>query len=119
VYSRAARPGSKGTGWWAQDYTLDRALGVADNCEAEDLVRDHVRRRPATRGRRYRFGSEHGCFFVDAATKDDIDALAAAVAELVAAGPHPDAVPGPMTDSQLAIRAWDQDDPGQEWPLHG
>lgn len=98
-----------GDGWRAQDYTLAYALGVDDNYAAEAIVQRAAAEHEATRGRGYTFDSEGGCFFAYAKTREDIEALAVCVADLVAAGEHPNSIAGGLLDSPFAIRSWNPD----------
>lgn len=88
--------------WTIQDYTLCVALDLDDNYAAQAAVAAAMS--PELAGR-IRLDSEHGCFFAHG-TEADIRALAALIADLVAAGPHPAAAPGGMDASPAFIRSW-------------
>lgn len=97
-------PDGTSLGWTAQDYTLCVALGVDDNYAAQALVEEALQRSDRQLFERIRFDSEMGCFFAYADSEADIAALASAVADLVAAGPFPAAIPGGMDASPAFIR---------------
>ena len=92
-------------GWTAQDYTLAYALGVEDNHQANDLVEAALVEIDPALCARVRFDSEAGCFFAHTDTQDDMVALAAVVAGMVAAT-HPSAIPGDITTSPAFIGRW-------------
>lgn len=102
--------------WTLQDYTLCHALDLDDNYQAEDAVQDHLLAHDPALAGRARFDSEMGCFFAHTDSEADAQALATHIANLVAAGPYPNAIPGDMGASPAFIRAgelhvpdsWDQ-----------
>lgn len=105
--------GSDRDGWTLQDYTLAGALGVESNYDAEALVAERLAQLDtddhAALGvdeglaGRVRFDSEYGCFFAHADGRADLDAVAKLIAAMVAAGAHPSATPGGITDSPAYV----------------
>jgi hypothetical protein len=93
-------------GWSAQDYTLSYALGVSDNVEAERVVVTELERSAPELLGRLSFDSERGCFFAHSSNEEDMVALVAVVADLVATT-HPASIPGRFEDSPTYIRRWD------------
>lgn len=85
--------------WTAMDYTLCHALDLPDHYAAEEAVAAHLRAHQPELVPAVRFDSEAGCFFAYCDTEDGIRQLADAIADLVAAGPHPDAIRGDITAS--------------------
>lgn len=93
------------TQWTAQDYTLCHALDLEDNHAVDDLVSAALEAPGAPEGlaAKVTLDSEAGCFFAHTDTEDDMAALADLVADLVAAGPYPAAIPGDIMASPAFI----------------
>lgn len=99
--------GGSGDQWTLQDYTLCHALDRDTNRAAEADVIDHITSCAPELAARVRFDSEMGCFFAYTDSEADAQALAAHIANMVAAGPYPNAVPGDMGASPAYIRVGD------------
>lgn len=86
--------------WYLMDYTLNRALGVANNIEAEEVVKNAFNGSDlADTIGEVVFDSEMGCFFAYVKEQEAAELLSEFIGTLVASGPNANATPGTMLDS--------------------